>query len=218
MPNWCYNSEKIAGPKTEIMPLYKKLNEWTSENFCDNGFGFSWLGNIVGFAGLKRSDEDTENGYRCRGSVIDGFDIEEEDEEAIISFSSETAWAPMPGMWYALLRKYAPHCHYYYSSEEHGMCLYLSNDVGHRFFDEEYFVDVCWWNRDKVPKIYTEEFDEDSSWDYDETSIRKSLQRILATEEQDMEKLLAAFEEKTEKDLGDNAYIGIHKIVYEADE
>ena len=216
MPNWCYNCEKIVGPKKEIMLLFDNLEKWTSKNFCDNGFGTGWLGNIVGFAGLKRSDEDAENGYRCRGSVIDGFDIEDEDDDdACISYTTETAWGPMPDMWYALLEKYAPHCNYYYSSEEPGMGVYYSNDVKHRFFDEEFFVDVCIYNKDKIPQMYIEEFGEEPSWERKEDSIRKSLQRILATNEEDIDKLLEMFEDKALEDLDDNAFISINKIEYD---
>ena len=119
MPNWCYNQEVIIGPEDEIRPLYNDLSKWTSEEYIENGFGTEWLGNIVA-RGINESRE-YEN-YACRGKIIDLFEPEKTDDgsEYKISFSSETAWAPMPGMWYALLKKRAPNCRYYYYAEEPG--------------------------------------------------------------------------------------------------
>ena len=70
MPNWCCNEERITGPREEILPLHKKLLEWTSRNYMENGFGHLWLGNIVLGAGFK-VDGNGKNYLHCRGALLE---------------------------------------------------------------------------------------------------------------------------------------------------
>ena len=209
MANWCMNSEVITGPKEEIVNLYGLLQKWTSSNFEKDWDEPSWLGNIVGFAGLKRSDEDPEHGYRCRGNIVNDFEIEEDDDEATIYFSSQTAWCPMPAMWYAVVKKFAPHCEYFYTSEEPGMQIYESNDVDHRFFDEEYVVEAFYNDEKAVPEKIKKYFPE-SSYDYRNKEIVTALQDILESKETDSDKLIAKFNDKFA-----DAGLYINKIRYE---
>ena len=154
MPNWCYNQEIIIGPKNEIKDLYTKLNVWASENYVKNGFGASWLGNIVYGAGFKRQDEDMETGLACRGSIVDDFDLEidENNNTGIIRFASQTAWGAMPEMWFKIVEKFAPHCKYFFCSEEPGMMEYYTNDTENEYFTDEYRI--CGWyeNEDSAAK------------------------------------------------------------------
>ena len=154
MPNWCCNCEIIAGPKEEVKKLRDLIEEWTSKNYVENGFGLEWLGNIVIGAGFTIYDDDPVNGFYCRGNLSDALEIEEgkDGEDWELHFQSLTAGGPMPQMWYAIVAKYAPHCKYYYYSEEHGNQFYESNDIEHRFFPEEYFVDVMYYEDDKAPE------------------------------------------------------------------
>lgn len=214
MPNWCCNSEIIAGPKEEVEKLRDLIEEWTSKNYVENGFGLEWLGNIVIGAGFMIYDDDPEHGFHCRGNLSDVLEIEEgtDGEDWKLHFQSLTACIPMPEMWYAIVAKYAPHCNYYYFSEEHGNLLYQSNDVTHRFFTEEYFVDVRYNGENDVIKKIKKYFPE-SSYEHSEKYIIPALQDILETDEENVDKLVDKFYEKDFlKDMG---YVYFNKIIYE---
>ncbi len=212
MPNWCINSEIITGPKEEIEPLYHNLCKWieeSNESSADN-----WgLANIVESAGFKPFDG--EKGFRCRGDIVNDFELEDIDnKESKISFSSETAWAPMPEMWLGIVKKYAPNCKYYYFSEEPGMDLYISNDTEHRFFNEEIYLDIYLDPKDS-PKKYTKAFGTESSWDYTKNEIITILQKMLRTTKTDLTLLIERFNKKQKKELKDKGYVYINPIIYE---
>ena len=211
MPNWCFNSEVIDGPKAEVKSLHKKLVEWTSKNYCENGFGTEWLGNIVGFAGFKRIEEDEKQGFPCRGNISSDFEYEECGDEAVIRFTSLTAYVCMPELWYAVIDKFAPHCKYYYFSEEPSNAFYMSNDKGHKYFDDFIVVDV-YYDEEHVPETIKNHFPE-SSCDYSEEEVVRGLQDILKTDESDIDKLIEEFKKKD--DMGGTGYLQIYKVSYE---
>lgn len=107
MANWFTNYEAIFGPKEEIKSLYEKLIEWSKpvrDELPD-------IRDIVEKAGI-----DPEKFY-CRGSITESFAVKDYDENnAVITFESETAWGTIDLTWNELLKKYAPHCNYYYVS------------------------------------------------------------------------------------------------------
>ena len=218
MPNWCYNSEVIAGPKEQVKPLYNNLAKWIHDDICKNGFSQGWLGNIVGHADIE-TDENPDNWkYHCRGELVDEFDYYEEGNEGIIQFATETAWAPFPETWYAVLKKCAPDAKYYYMADEPNMGIYESNDINHRFFKEQFVVSYSFWDRENLPEPYLTEFKDagdDMDWDWNEEAVIGMMQRITGTKETDFKKLLQLFEEKTEEDLGDSDnYINVYQIEY----
>ncbi len=208
--------ERIAGPLEELRPLYEKLKSWTSKNYEENGFGKNWLGNIVGFAGFTRADLDKENGYPCRGEIIEPFYLKELDNtDGVIFFQSLTAWIPLPAMWYAIVDKYAPHCRYYYYSEEPGCNIYESNDVYHKFFADEYTLDFCAYDEEKIPEKYKEYFfDTETPYPLTEDCVINMLQRFLETDETDIDKLILRFNTQEREDLKSNGYVGIYKVQY----
>ena len=218
MPNWCYNQEVIIGPEDEIRPLYNDLSKWTSEEYIENGFGTEWLGNIVA-RGINESRE-YEN-YACRGKIIDLFEPEKTDDgsEYKISFSSETAWAPMPGMWYALLKKRAPNCRYYYYAEEPGCEIYCSNDVEHENFTDETVITAYVENDDM--KYLSDELRHSLQWDdsyrgYSCEDIKDILSNLFNDKNASMEELVNRFNEEYGS-FGDGSFITIHIIAYEED-
>lgn len=142
MPNWCYNTIIIEeGNKPELENLYALIQKWTSQSYVKNGFGNKWLGNVVYGAGLKRSDEDEENGFKCRGRIID---MMLDEENGILDIKAETAWGPMNRMWHAIIEKFAPNSFFQGCSEESGNELYyIEEDKGcTRYFKDDYFVDI----------------------------------------------------------------------------
>lgn len=142
MPNWCSNIIVIEeGNKPEIEKLGALIQKWTSQSYVKNGFGDNWLGNIVYGAGFKRSDEDKESGFKCRGSITD-MDLNEED--GILCITTETAWGPMNEMWHAIIEKFAPNSFFQCCSEEPGNEYFcIEEDKGcTRYFQDDYFVEV----------------------------------------------------------------------------
>ena len=147
MPNWCMTDLIIAGDKSELQRLEKLIGKWTSKEYSKSGADKMWLGNIVLGAGFKTFDEVTD-GFRCRGSIDYIGEVEREEGKLYsLEIEYESAWEPMIEMWYAVTRKYAPHCHLYWYAEEPGFELYQSNDENHVFFDVEYAV-TCWLEDD----------------------------------------------------------------------
>ena len=187
MPNWCYTNIVINHHnKTKLEELSKKIIEWSHKDFCDNGFHDGWLGNIVGNSGIANPlDKDSP---RCRGTLTS---IYYEHEQ--INISTETAWAPMMQMWVMLCNKYLPDADIWFSAEEPGCELFESNDpdvIG------KYYIDI--WEP-------PEEFEnEESMWDAGEDVAIDFLQRVLKTDEKDINKLLEMQDEL------DDRWFGVH--------
>ncbi len=143
MPNWCVTDLIIAGDKSELEKLEKLIGKWTSKEYSKSKVDKMWLGNIVLGAGFKTFDE-ARDGFRCRGSIVYIGEVERAEEKLYsLEIEYESAWEPMIEMWYAVIKKYTPHCRLYWYAEEPGFELYQSNDENHIFFDVEYAV-TCW--------------------------------------------------------------------------
>jgi hypothetical protein len=56
MPNWCSTDVYIHAKPEELKMLDKKITEWTSKNYCENGFGHKWLGNVCLGSGIMTED------------------------------------------------------------------------------------------------------------------------------------------------------------------
>ena len=176
MPNWCYTSIVINhNDNAKLEDLADKIAEWSHKQFCDTGeFGFrdGWLGNIVGNSGV--GDPTKDDCPRCRGTLTSIY-----FENGQINMSTETAWAPMMQMWQMIVDKYLPDADIWYTAEEPGNCIYESNDpdvIG------KYYVDI--WEP-------PEEFeDEESIYEAEEDDVIDFLQRVLKTEEKNIDVLL----------------------------
>lgn len=193
MPNWCYTSIVITTKnpdKTKLEDLAKKISDWSHKQFCDTGeggFRDGWLGNIVGNSGIAHPLE--ANSPRCRGTLTSVYYEHEQ-----INLSTETAWAPMMQMWQMIIDKYLPRAEIIYSAEETGCCFFCTNDpdvVG------KYYIDI--WEP-------PEEFeDEESEYEATEEYTVQFLQRVLKTDETDIDKLL----EKAEED--EDSWFAVNK-------
>lgn len=123
MPNWCYTGINIkCSSEEEAEYLYKKIQKWTSVNYCCNDFGLNWLGNIVGNSGVGKI-KDGRSSVDCRGELIY---LDLNDNEVIVE--TETAWKPMLQMWKRICDKYLVEGYgIEYSAEEPGLGLYVTN-------------------------------------------------------------------------------------------
>ena len=191
MPNWCTTRITINHDDENKLKEFEKLiNEWTSKNYMENGFGLQWLGNIVGNSGIGTIDKNLETDLRCRGSITW---IECDDYQLLID--TETAWVPMLKMWVKLLEKYLPDAELIYSAEECGMGIYSTNDP---CLKDCYIMDC-----------YDME-DIESDWEASEETVRKILQELLKTDETDVEKLIELL---NDSEYGDKMIV--HKWEYD---
>lgn len=133
MPNWCSTDYYVVGSKKEVLDLNKKMErlENRKKSLVKNGFGNTWLGNLVNYLG-----GDWEKVY-CRGEWMCR---EYNKEKNTLTFTTETAWREMDE-W----RKFIESCYktikILYVTEEPGMEIYKTNDKDAIFFKSKYVLD-----------------------------------------------------------------------------
>lgn len=133
MPNWCNTDYYVVGSKKELSDLNKKMErlENRKKSLVKNGFGNTWLGNLV-----KSLGGDWEKVY-CRGQWMNR---EYNKEKNTLTFTTETAWREMDE-W----RKFIESCYttirILYVAEEPGMGIYQTNDLDGVFFKDKYVLD-----------------------------------------------------------------------------
>ena len=129
-PNWCCTVLRCTGDEEEIQDLYsrmKRLQEM-KEPLKPNGFGTTWLGNLVEDLGVDF------NTVQCRGSWDDLY-----MDEEILCFTTETAWYRCTEVEDLIKEKY-PSIDIAFRCEEPGMSIYEKNN--NVFFPEDYIVDI----------------------------------------------------------------------------
>lgn len=131
MPNWCYTPYAVSGDKNEVDDLYAKMMslENRKESLVQNGFGKTWLGNLVTLLG-----GDWETVY-CRG---EWYNLQHSGNH--IFFTTMSAWGDPDETMRFLQTKY-PTLVYYFQAEETGMAYYATNDVDGIHFPERYYFD-----------------------------------------------------------------------------
>lgn len=206
MPNWCYTNITMSGQPDNVKWLRDKVEEWTSENLYENGFGKNWLGNIVIGAELASYDEicngdpnKIEQPPNCRGSLV-YMDIDSDNTS--LTISTETAWTPKMNMWRMINDQYNLGLEIIYYAEEPGIGIFVSNDpteVGY------YLVNVYEPDEKIVAVIGDDGFYEHCTEDY----VVSILQRILDVNITDINRLLSLFEESDY-----SCCMSIHTIEY----
>lgn len=171
MPNWCSTDITINCDNNEkLADFYAKIEEWTSHDYKENGFGHNWLGNIVGNSRIGTVDENKETYLRCRG-VLSYMDLMYES----LVIHTETAWVPMLLMWRKLLDKYLPDAELIYSAEELGCEVLATNDP---YYIEKYYIDA--WGIENV----------ESNDCATKEEVIKLLQELLDIKEESIDELL----------------------------
>lgn len=147
MPNWCFSSYVATGDAKEVCDLYEKMRslEEREESLVENGFGKTWLGNLVTLLG---GDWNT---IYCRGSW---YDLEKDDDNGALRFYAESAWSE-PCQVINFLRGKYPNLEFYFIAEEPGMEYYVTNDA-----DGEYFPERYYFSEADDPEPYNYEEDE----------------------------------------------------------
>lgn len=123
MPNWCSSTVNIIASKDSLDILESKINQATSSNKLNAGFGNEWLGNLLLFIGF--SDDDVVNGkIRCRGSIDDVSRVSGE----MLTLHTTSAWSPHIECIKVFVDHFVDDAEIYYTAEEPGCGLYWTND------------------------------------------------------------------------------------------
>ena len=152
MPNWCFTSCTIAGDKKSVRDLYDimKSLEDREETLVPNGFGKTWLGNLVTALG------GDWNEVRCRG---DWQDLRMDEYERTVRFSIESAWS-WPEELFEFLHEKCPGIDIYFQAEEGGMGIYVTNDVDGIFYPDRYILafdgDYEYYDKDELQVFLTD--------------------------------------------------------------
>lgn len=133
MPNWSTTDYYVTGSKEEVSDLSKKMEDLEKMNkpLVANGFGNTWLGNLVETFG-----ENWENVY-CRGEWTDRI---YDEENNILTFTTETAWREMYE-WRKFIESQYKTVKMLFVTEESGCGIYQTNDMEGIFFKAKYVLD-----------------------------------------------------------------------------
>lgn len=132
MPNWAYTMYHATGDKEQMKKLHSIMSElegMKAPGLHKNGFGSSWLGNLV----IKLGG-DWEKVY-CRGS----WDNLLLHEDGTVSFSVESAWGELYDV-RKVIEEQFPGVRLYFQCEEPGMGIYQTNDDTGHYFPEKYYL------------------------------------------------------------------------------
>lgn len=190
MPNWCSTSYVVTGDKKEVRDLYEKMRslEEREKPLVKNGFGVTWLGNLVTLLG--RSWEEVH----CRGEWSE-LTVDIDNDE--LRFCTMTAWAELRQLRHFLQEKY-PSLTFYFRSEEPGMCIFQTNDKEGIYFPERYKV---------------EHWDEESEYCMDEKEVFDTVSDITGTTVQNLEELNKAIDTYNEVHEYEPIYVYVFETV-----
>lgn len=190
MPNWCSTSYVVTGDKNEVRDLYEKMRslEEREKPLVKNGFGVTWLGNLVTLLG--RSWEEVH----CRGEWSE-LTVDIDNDE--LRFCTMTAWAELRQLRHFLQEKY-PSLTFYFRSEEPGMCIFQTNDKEGIYFPERYKV---------------EHWDEESEYCMDEKEVFDTVSDITGTTVQNLEEMNKAIDTYNEVHEYEPIYIYVFETV-----
>ena len=188
MANWCYSSYCIEGDNEEVRSLYRRMKRLQDrrKSLVENDFGKTWLGNLVTDLG-----SDWKEVY-CRGTWSDlGY------EKGILRFNTETAYSPMNAVMKLAKSKY-PSLRIYYSAEEDGWGMYVTNDAEGKHYPDRYFVESE-WGREYFSTM---------------TNVCVYVSGLIKKEVRDEKELRAAIEEWNEnvEDIDENITLNEFKV------
>lgn len=174
MPNWASCSYAVTGEMNEVRSLYdrmKRLQEM-EEPLKPNGFGTTWLGNLVEDFGIEYGK------ISCRGSW-DNLMLDDD----VLTFTTESAWDRCHEVDDLIMEKY-PSLSIAFRCEEPGMAIYEKNN--NVFFPEDYVVD----------------YEDDDIYYLMESEALQSLSDFFGIDFKDMDEAMILVRENNDKDDG----------------
>ena len=131
MPHWCNTLYKATGSKENVDRLANtmvELGNMSRPGLVENGFGSSWLGNLVAKVG------GVLDSSFCRGEwFIDS--PEQPVVDGVFSFSVTSAWAEMKEWRQFVESRFDVKL--IFLAEELGSLVFETNDTEHHFFSDE---------------------------------------------------------------------------------
>lgn len=143
MANLAFTQYHAVGDKEQLQKLHSLMDElecMKDPGLHDNGFGSTWLGNLV-----IKFDGDWEKVY-CRG-YWDNLVLH---EDGSISFSVESAWGELNEV-REFIEEYFPNIRLFFQCEESGMGIYQTNDDTGQYFPEKYYL----WVENEETEYYS---------------------------------------------------------------
>lgn len=197
MPNWCFTTYRILGPKEDRDKLYNAIKylDDLDEPKVESDFGNLWLGCLVDYYGGNPND------VYCRGEITDY-----ENEEDCLRITTETAWRELYETRH-FLEGVFPGLKFFYLAEEPNMGEYYTNDKERKVFPCQYYLDTC--DIDDVDEIDFYTLDDAIKY------IHKILPELEF--EPDLDSINNAFEEFMEEDGNEDKYIHLYEYEYYED-
>lgn len=205
MPNWCYTYITInCRDQKSAETMHENIKEWMSSNYCENDFGNTWLGNIIGNSGIDSINENGIFSLRCRGAITY---LDQDDEQIFII--TETAWKPMLRMWSIL-------CDTYLGKEQYEL-IYSTNLNGEYFSNDpidfnSYFYDVINQSEDSDKVLLILDHYKKKSCEY--LSENEITQFLKKTKRLSIDSLLHAYLENSESNdanIQRGIYVGVEE-------
>lgn len=144
MANLCDTQYKITGEKKAVTDLWNTLQEM---NVDEKNI---WLGDLANHYGI----DNTAKGFSVRGEIY-WAEYEEDDDYALLSFDTETAWTACNEFFNVLNDKLEGALSISYREIECGCGIFYVHDEG-EYFPEECCVSA---NGEPFEEMYEEPFD-----------------------------------------------------------
>ena len=187
MSNYCATYIRIVGDHKEVDLLYRLL-EWAKEKVPNGWIGE--IGNLLGVTDVVDGfayHRGTKNSIACR-SHIEEVDLDGNE----LDISVGDAWSPQLSVYSLLQKKFAPNCKLFFTGEEPGCDVYVTNDPE---YIGKWLVDV----------ETNEDSDCESLWYVEESVAKEFLQKKLQSDSESMDELTRLAYESDD-------YISVHQF------
>ena len=135
MPNWCYNTMYVYGPKAEC-ERFKALLVKAEAMAKTQGHNPVYQTFLE--AGFTPDEIDATD---CRrGWYTDEFELKQERGHDVLDVRFETAWGPCHEAFTELLRRFFPLLEQVTLAEESGCEVYVNTDTDGLFFEDRYYI------------------------------------------------------------------------------
>ena len=191
MANWAYTSYAIEGNRESLEKIYEAILHPDVKEGSTEG----WEGNVLRALGIEW--EEAKPGGE--GKHIRGFISDEpwwgDDEHTFLRFEAEEAWNVTD--FDCILMENLKDVKVYWTTEEEGMGIYVTNDKKGKYFPYRFFVDTC------INDNYSNDYfkDKDSAYKW----LSKITDGKIKTTED-----AKAFNEKHDEE-GDDDFIYVHE-------
>lgn len=202
----CFTEYCFDGPQEAMMKFDKQMKAWLKKlNEVDDDWNLKSFLIIAGFD--EKEIPEKINGY------IQTYDVRGTDEDKYIDASIVSKKREFNEFWDLILKKHFPEIKYYYFVENPRQHYATTNDLNEVYFalDDYVITHDLEDAPERLQEKYEDLFDLDYAWKEDK--LRKTLQEILDSDEEDVSKLIAKAEAECTY-AGKARYLSISKVEY----